>query len=173
MEKIIKTYLILFITNLTFLLLFNVNSYPQDLKLKKRVMTDSEFKKFKDHVGTYEKGKNYNQIINGHGTGLVPPTEEEWGKMRNQPVLIDKIEYPIRKLSTPTSYDNSATIWFPPIGHQGGEGSCVAWACVYYVKTFQEAKEHNWDLSACLWEGDWGGNPSSNYQDKIFSPKRY
>ena len=170
MEKIIKTYLILFITNLTFLLLFNVNSYPQDLKLKKRVMTDSEFKKFKDHVGTYEKGKNYNQIINGHGTGLVPPTEEEWGKMRNQPVLIDKIEYPIRKLSTPTSYDNSATIWFPPIGHQGGEGSCVAWACVYYVKTFQEAKEHNWDLSACLWEGDWGGNPSSNYQDKIFSP---
>ena len=143
----------------SFLLLFTATEYSQQVKITKRVLTESEFQKLKTISGTNEAGNNYNKIINGHGTGLVPPTEAEWKKIRNQPILIDKIEYPMRKLSAPASYDNSATIWFPPIDHQGGEGSCVAWSCVYYVKTFQEAKEHNWDLSDCSWEGDWGGNP--------------
>ena len=153
-------YFNLALLSFSFLLLFTTTEYSQQAKISKRVMTESEFQKLKDFTGTYEEGKNYNKIINGHGTGLVPPTEGEWEKMRNQPILIDKIEYPMRKLSAPSGYDNSSTIWFPPIGYQGPEGSCVPWALVYYIKTFQEAREHNWDLSGGLWQND----------DKIFNP---
>ncbi|HVO72430.1 MAG TPA: FG-GAP-like repeat-containing protein, partial [Ignavibacteriaceae bacterium] len=146
---------------------FYSESFPQQIKLSKRVMTNDEFVKLKKHVGTYEEGKNYNQIINGHGTGLKPPTEEQWKEMKNQQLIIDKIDYPLQKAMIPSSCDNSATVWFPPIGNQGLEGSCVSWACAYYVKTFQEAREHNWDLSGCTWS-NW--EPSVAYQDKIFSP---
>ena len=130
-------------------------------------MTDSEFMNYKNLIGIYEKGKNYNKIIDGHGTGLIPPTEEQWEKIKNQPLLVEKIIYTAGTMKTPVSFDNSATIWFPPIGNQGYQNSCVSWACGYYTKTFQEAKEHNWDLSGCIWANE---HPSIAYQDKIFSP---
>ena len=88
--------------------------------------------------------------------------------MRQMPVVVDRIEF--GKDAAPPSHDNSITNWFPPIGNQDGEGSCVSWACGYYTKTFQEASEHNWDLSGCIWVGGYYGHPSSAYQDKIFSP---
>jgi len=34
-----------------------------------------------------------------------------------------------------------------PVNSQGNQGSCVAWAVGYYYKTFQEGKEHKWDLT--------------------------
>ena len=151
-------------------LLFFSNSFAQEAKIFKRSMTNFEFEKFKSLVGTYQEGKNYNQIINGHGTGLKPPTKEQWERIKTQPFLVDKVEVPFKMEETPAKYDNSTSKWFPPIGNQDGEGSCVAWACVYYTKTFQEAKEHNWDLSGCLWEGGVFGHPSPIYQDKIFNP---
>ena len=152
---------------LTFFILSNSAAFPQQAKITKRMMTYSEFKKFKKFTGTYEKGKNYNQIINGHGTGLMPPTEEQWNTIKNKPMLVDKIEFPLNKAAAPSRYDNASTIWFPPIGNQGSQGACVAFATVYYTKTFQEAKEHNWDLSGCKWVS---GHPTTAYQDKIFSP---
>jgi cathepsin K len=36
----------------------------------------------------------------------------------------------------PDSYDLS--IFLPPIGNQGRQGSCVSWATTYYLKSFQE-----------------------------------
>ena len=57
---------------------------------------------------------------------------------------------------------------FPPIGDQGSENSCVSWATGYYVKTFQEAIEHSWDLSTTNWSNP-SEAPDSNL-DKIFSP---
>jgi len=35
----------------------------------------------------------------------------------------------------------------PDVASQNWQGSCVAWATGYYYKTFQEGKEHNWDLN--------------------------
>ncbi|MCW4012080.1 MAG: C1 family peptidase, partial [Candidatus Bathyarchaeota archaeon] len=67
----------------------------------------------------------------------------------------------------PTSIDHSQSIYFPPIGDQGSEGSCVAWAVGYYTKTFQEALDHGWDLSGATWSED---QPTLAYQDKIMSP---
>ena len=50
------------------------------------------------------------------------------------------------------------------------EGSCVCWATGYYTKTFQEAKEHDWNVSAATWSGGHYGAPSASYQDRIMSP---
>jgi hypothetical protein len=143
-------------------------SLAREIRITRRLMTKQEFNRLKEKEGVYEEGKNYNIIIDGHGTGLRPPTEAQWKEIRRMPVLVDRIES--ARKATPSNHDNSATIWFPPIGTQDGEGSCVSWACVYYTKTFQEAKEHNWDLSGCVWEGDYYGYPSIVYQDRIFSP---
>ncbi len=36
----------------------------------------------------------------------------------------------------------------PPVGNQGAQGSCTAWATGYYYKSYQEGQEHSsWDLS--------------------------
>mgnify|MGYP006298180991 CR=1 FL=1 len=43
--------------------------------------------------------------------------------------------------------DHSQSKYFPPIGDQGREGSCVAWSIGYYIKSFYEANDQGWDLS--------------------------
>ena len=137
-------------------------------KIIRRHMTTKEFLKIKSLEGVYQKGVNYNKIVNGHGTGLKPPTEEKWQELFEQTILIDHYVSEIDVL--PSSHDNSNSKWFPPIGNQDGEGSCVSWACGYYTKTFQEAREHHWDLSACTWDGGYWGHPNEAYQEYIFSP---
>ncbi len=42
----------------------------------------------------------------------------------------------------PSKVDLSAD--FPPPGEQGNQGSCVAWAVGYGLKSFQEHEEHGW-----------------------------
>jgi hypothetical protein len=49
------------------------------------------------------------------------------------------------KTALPASIDLSAGL--PPVGDQGWEGSCVAWSIAYYYASFQEGKEHKWDLT--------------------------
>ncbi|HEX9655196.1 MAG TPA: FG-GAP-like repeat-containing protein, partial [bacterium] len=137
---------------------------PQQLKVSKRLMTGEEFSYLKKFSGVYEKGKNYNVVIDGHGTGLIPPTEGQWQLLREQALVVDKLE---GEQSLPASHDNFATKWFPPVGDQAAENSCVAWAAAYYSKTFQEAYEHDWNLTGCLWDGQ---APSADFQNRIFSP---
>ncbi|MCX6641501.1 MAG: T9SS type A sorting domain-containing protein [bacterium] len=36
---------------------------------------------------------------------------------------------------------------FPPMGNQGGQGSCTAWGTTYNFKSFQEYQEHQWDMT--------------------------
>jgi hypothetical protein len=140
---------------------------PQKTSITKSEITPSEVEKLKQKVGVYMEDKNYNQLINGHGTGLRPPTNEQWNQLPEKTQIVRKI---VSTQSVPSSLDLSTTQWFPPIGNQGTEGSCVAWAVGYYTKTFQEAKEHNWDLSGALWEGGYSGHPSAEYQNHIISP---
>ncbi len=47
--------------------------------------------------------------------------------------------------SLPAKIDYSAFV--PPVGNQGGQGSCVGWAVGYYYKTIQEYRERNWSLT--------------------------
>jgi hypothetical protein len=132
-------------------------------------ITPSDLAKLKSRIGTSSEDENYNQLIDGHGTGLQPPSDEQWAKIADSAYVVDTIS--VKATTTPPiRVDLSSESWFPPIGNQDGQGSCVAWAVGYYVKTFQEAKEHEWNLSKALWEGGYYGYPSIAYQDKIISP---
>jgi hypothetical protein len=139
---------------------------PDKARVAEYKITVIELEELKSKVGAYEEGRNYNELINGHGTGLRPPTEEEWSSIAESSYFVDNVAYD----SSPPSVDQSAKPWFPPIGNQDGEGSCVAWAVEYYTKTFQEAKEQSWDLSGATWEGGYNGYPTQSYQNRIISP---
>jgi hypothetical protein len=140
------------------------------VKVIEHKITEIELEKLKHETGVYQNNVTYNQIFDGHGTGLRPPTEKEWIRIAEEALIVDEILLVNASTSAPFNVDHSNSSWFPPIGNQDGEGSCTAWAVVYYMKTFQEAKEHGWDLSGATWEGGYTGHPSLAYQDKIFSP---
>jgi len=132
-------------------------------------ITALELEEFKRRIGVREEGRNYNEIINGHGTGLRPPTEEEWAKIADRAYFVEKILL-VQQEEPPSSVDHTTKPWFPPIGNQDGEGSCTTWAVGYYTKTFQEAMEHGWNLTEAEWLGGYVGHPTPAYQDKIMSP---
>jgi len=50
-------------------------------------------------------------------------------------------------IDLPNKVDNSRSQFFPPVGDQGGEGSCVGWAVGYYNSTYTQAKDENIDVS--------------------------
>jgi parallel beta-helix repeat protein len=135
-----------------------------------RNATWKEIEEMKEIEGVYEEGVDYNQIYDGHGTGLVPPTEEKWEQMAQEMKVVVDIEVP-GKLKTrgATSVDHTTSDYFPPIGDQQQEGSCVAWGVGYYMKTFQEASEHDWDLSGTTWDNATDSIDSN--KDKIMSPE--
>lgn len=61
--------------------------------------------------------------------------------------------------SLPKSVDYSNSEYLPPVQKQNGN-SCVGWAVGYYLRTFQEGKEHGWDIM--------DGN--SIDKNRVFSP---
>ena len=126
-------------------------------------ITKVEVEKLRSQLGVYAEGKNYNQIVDGHGSGLKPPTADEWDAISHSTYVIDNVSY----AGTPQNVDNSKLPYFPPIGNQGSQGSCVAWSIGYYITTFQAAKDNGWDLSGANWTG---GQPTVSYQNKIISP---
>ena len=128
-------------------------------------ITPSELEALKSKIGVYEVGRNYSQQVDGYGTGMAPPTENEWAEIGESLYSIDTVEYTAG--APAVAVDQSTTPWFPPIGNQGSQGSCVAWSVGYYVKTFQEAKEHEWNLSGASWTS---GHPTVSYQNRIISP---
>ncbi len=135
-----------------------------------RSLTSSEISNMKSKIGVRKPGQNYNIIINNHGTGLAPPTEEEWELIELNGKTIESLSS-LSKAKEISSYcDLSSDAAFPPIGNQGSVGSCAAFSTAYYIKTYQEAKEHGWDLSSSYWTGDWPGYPVGNLE-KIMSPK--
>jgi hypothetical protein len=129
-------------------------------------MSVTELQQYKSGAGVYQEGHNYNNIVNGHGTGLSPPTSSEWIDIAKEAVVVDRIA----GQTPPNAVDQSASSWFPPIGDQGQQGSCVSFAVGYYAKTFQEAKEHSWNLTGARWIGGSNGSISADYQSKVMSP---
>ena len=123
-------------------------------------------------VGVFDPRKNYNTLAYGqYRTGASPPSAEQWQNMKKlRGIKSFNVRGPL-----PNSIDHSKTRYFPPIGNQGNEGSCASFSFAYYIQTYTEAKEHNWDLSMTKWLSvdpkslSSGGSPDSNL-DKIFSP---
>ena len=85
-------------------------------------------------VWTYGKTR----INNQHGFGLIP----SW-KFRFNVKHITLTN--VNASDLPSSVD--LTNMLPPVGDQGSQGSCVAWAVGYYYKTFTEHTEQSWDVT--------------------------
>jgi hypothetical protein len=138
-------------------------SIPGGLVIKEHKMTVNEVEALKSQTGVYQVGENYNQIVDGYGTGLRLPSSAEWSALSQSSYVIDSVS----SSNTPSSFDNSNSPYFPPIGNQGHQGSCTAWSVGYYIATFLEAKEHGWNLTGATWTGS---QPTGGYQSKIMSP---
>ena len=141
-------------------------SSPNELTIMDHKITSQEISEIKNQMGSSNSHTCDTSKIDGHGTGFSTQTIEDIEETFQYAKVIDNISY----TGTNASVDNSVTPWFPPIGDQDGEGSCVAWAIGYYTKTYQEAKEHGWDLSEASWKGGTYGSPTASYQDMIMSP---
>jgi hypothetical protein len=63
----------------------------------------------------------------------------------------------------PSSADLTSQL--PPVGDQGNQGSCVAWATGYYYKTFHEGKQRGWNLSDTTHQF----SPSFLYNQRLYS----
>ena len=130
-------------------------------------MSATELQQYKSGAGVYQEGHNYNNIVNGHGTGLSSPTSSEWTDIAKDAYVVDRIT----GQTPPAAVDLSASSWFPPIGDQGQQGLCASFAVGYYCKTFEEAKEHSWNLTNARWIGGSNdGNISADYQSEVMSP---
>ena len=130
-------------------------------------MSATELQQYKNGAGVYQEGHNYNNIVNGHGTGLSPPTSSEWTDIAKDAYVVDGIT----GQTPPAAVDQTASSWFPPIGDQGHQGSCASFAVGYYGKTFEEAKEHSWNLTEAKWIGGSNdGNISADHQSEVMSP---
>jgi C1A family cysteine protease len=73
-----------------------------------------------------------------HGLGLIkkdPKTISKWKK-------IDTILFKSKYKFNRSSVINDT--YLPPVGNQGSEGSCTAWASGYYTMTYTEGKARNW-----------------------------
>jgi C1A family cysteine protease len=103
--------------------------------------TREEIDALKQQLGVYDATKNYNVIIDGHGTGLAPPTETSYETMIGSLQIVDTIK---QSSLLPTSADLSADPCFPSVGNQKSQGSCAAWAATYYTVGYVIAKNYNW-----------------------------
>ncbi|MCI8361547.1 MAG: hypothetical protein HFE86_09460 [Clostridiales bacterium] len=60
--------------------------------------------------------------------------------------LEESVDYVDPYAALPSKVDMAPS--FPPVGDQGNQGSCTAWAVVYALKTHQEQERHNnWDIT--------------------------
>jgi hypothetical protein len=116
-----------------------------DFTINSHKLTEMELLELKELYGTYDENETYNMNFGGYTTGIVPPTNKEWDFFSKNTMMVDNIT--MGNKSLPASYDISEQEeYFPPIGKQIN-GSCVTWALVYYIMTYQIARKFNWDIS--------------------------
>ncbi len=103
-------------------------------------VTEEDVAKWKQRWGVREDNKNYNIIVDGHGTGLAPPSEDEYNSMIGKIIQIDDVLNPPTRGAVDLSQDPR----FPKVGNQGGQGSCASWAAGYYANGYLQAKDYDW-----------------------------
>ena len=115
-------------------------STQQKVVYKYHTMTEKDVKSLKEKVGVRNPKKNYNILIDGHGTGLAPPTEKEYENWIGHIKYVDSVE----GYKSKGSVDHSTEPYFPPVGDQGQQGSCASWSSAYYNNGYHQAYIHNW-----------------------------
>ena len=118
-----------------------VTEEPAATSVQTHAMTAEEAAQMELVSGTYVNGTDYNQIVDGHGTGLAPPTSAEYTEMVGNVQVTDSVQ---TDLMSSSSYDISTQPYFPAVGDQGSQGSCAAWAMTYYDYGYLEARDNNW-----------------------------
>lgn len=108
--------------------------------LSSHKMTRSEMEAFRAVFGERDLAVDYNVIIDGRGTGKAPPTDEAYAMLPGNISVLDAVE----PTEHPTSFDLSTSPSFPPVGDQGRQGSCTAWATTYYAYGYIEAVDQGW-----------------------------
>ena len=108
-------------------------------------MTAAEMSMLRESNGIRDSSRNYNHLVNGHGTGLAPPTESEWQKMVGNVNIADGVRLASDSASLRSSFDLSSSPAFPIVGDQGSQGSCTAWAATYYAYGYMEAVDNGWN----------------------------
>ena len=107
------------------------------------IASEDDIEVLKDRCGLFDPESDRVAIIDGHGTGLVPPTEEEYTTLEGAATWYDGVTLsPGDKL--PGKIDHSTEGYFPPVDTQGQMGSCAAWSAVYYAATYAQAKDEGW-----------------------------
>jgi hypothetical protein len=112
------------------------------LSSKTQPLSSADLESLKDLIGVYDPSVDYNVMVDGHGTGLCPPIEQEWDSMLEEEVTLSLGDS--GRLSLPSSFDLSTDPCFPEVRSQGGQGSCAAWAVTYYAYGYMEAKDNGW-----------------------------
>lgn len=79
-----------------------------------------------------------------HGTGLAPPTGQEWDELVGQLRIANPESFVGSAPATAASVDLAAEPFFPPVQDQGDRGTCAAWATTYYAYGYMVARQNNW-----------------------------
>lgn len=139
--------------------------------------TSSEISRMKRAFGVYDSSKNYNKIYKDRfGTGMKPPREEWYNSLSSKANYLRSFKSGssiTTKAGASSVVDISQSKYFPPVGNQGYQGSCVSFNSGYYVQTYNIARINDWDLSGVSWDDSaYPGSPSPDSSlDKIISPK--
>ncbi|WXR62572.1 C1 family peptidase [Peptostreptococcaceae bacterium AGR-M142] len=107
---------------------------------------ETEINSLMDNLGIRDEEVDYNEIVDGYGTGFAPPREEEYELLKNIPFVESVPTMTYEQL--PSSINLTTSKYFPPVGNQGSQGSCAAWSAGYYCHTFEQAKAHDLDASS-------------------------
>jgi len=120
----------------------HLTSVGDGLLFSYHLLTAEEGDQMMAEAQVRDDAADYNVLIDGHGTGLTPPTEKEWELMVGDLRVVEEIEF--TPLGSPSSVDLSVEPYFPEVRSQGGQGSCAAWAMTYYAYGYLEAKDNGW-----------------------------
>ncbi|MDH3365693.1 MAG: C1 family peptidase, partial [Thermoplasmata archaeon] len=108
-------------------------------------MTSEDVEELRGAFGVQDPNRDYNVIVDGFGTGLAPPAEDQLLSMVGVANVLDAIEADFEAL--PGAVNLSALPTFPAVGNQSSQPSCAAWAAAYYAYGFLEAVDNDWTLA--------------------------
>ncbi|MBN1215367.1 MAG: hypothetical protein JXA99_07965 [Candidatus Lokiarchaeota archaeon] len=113
------------------------------------IITDKNLGSLKYSINSTVTERDHEPIIiDGHGTGYRIPLKEDLDILKGKTIVKNVIERNSIKTSYASSIDLSKDIYFPIVGDQRKQGSCVAWANTYYAYGYLEARDNGWDASS-------------------------
>ena len=156
-----------------------------------RPATRGDIALLQENMGIREPGVNYNVMIGDKGTGFAPPTQHEYDKLASRLMVSENrgvftvgegdhitelltqesnsLTSEPPSLQNPPSFMLRDQSYFPPIGDQGGQGSCAAFAGTHYALSTLIAKTYGYNINTYGSEIASTANPPT-HQDYMMSP---